>query len=59
MPGPGTRNELTLTPLQEGTLMSLIITYPSKEVRDMVLGSGMTKGMEASYARLERELLAA
>lgn len=59
MPGPGTRNELTLTPLQEGTLMSLIITYPSKEVRDMILGSGMTKGMEASYARLERELLAA
>ncbi len=57
--GPATRNELTLTPLQDGTLLSLLITYPSKELRDMILGTGMTKGMEASYARLERELLAA
>lgn len=59
MPGPGTRNELTLTSLQGGTLMSLVITYPSKDVRDMILGTGMTQGMEASYARLEREVLAA
>jgi len=58
-PGPATRNELTLTQLREGTLLSLLITYPSKEVRDMVLSTGMTTGMEASYARLERELLAA
>lgn len=58
-PGPSTRNELTLTPVQEGTLMSLLITYPSKELRDMILGTGMTTGMETSYARLERELLAA
>ncbi len=59
MGGPATHNELTLTPLQEGTLMSLLITYPSKELRDMILGTGMTKGMEASYARLEQEVLAA
>lgn len=59
MDGPATRNELTLTPMREGTLMSLLITYPGKELRDMILGTGMTKGMEASYARLERELLAA
>lgn len=57
--GPSTRNELTLTPLHEGTLLSLLITYPSKELRDMILGTGMTKGMEASYLRLERDLLAA
>ena len=57
--GPATRNELTLVPVQEGTLLSLLITYPSKELRDMILGTGMTKGMEASYARLEQELLAA
>lgn len=57
--GPGTRNELTLSALPEGTLMALVITYPSKEVRDMILGTGMTTGMEASYARLEREVLAA
>ena len=57
--GPPVRNELTLVPLTEGTLLSLVITYPSKELRDMILGTGMTTGMEASYARLEREVLAA
>lgn len=56
--GPATRNEMTLTPMHEGTLLSFVITYPSKEVRDMILGTGMTKGMEASYARLEQEVLA-
>ena len=58
-PGPSVRNELTLVPVQGGTLLSLVITYPSKEVRDMVLGTGMTTGMETSYQRLERELAAA
>jgi uncharacterized protein YndB with AHSA1/START domain len=57
--GPSVRNEMTLTPVKEGTLMSILITYPSKELRDMILGTGMTKGMEASYVRLEREVLAA
>ena len=59
MPGPGTRNEMTLTAVPAGTLLSLVITYPSKEVRDMILGTGMTKGMEASYTRLEQGVLAA
>jgi uncharacterized protein YndB with AHSA1/START domain len=58
MPGPGTRNEMTLTAVPAGTLLSIVITYPSKEVRDIVLGTGMTAGMETSYARLEREILA-
>jgi len=58
VPGPATRNELTLSALPAGTLMSLVITYPSKDARDMILGTGMTEGMEASYARLEREVLA-
>jgi uncharacterized protein YndB with AHSA1/START domain len=57
--GPATRNELTLTEVPDGTLLSLLITYPSKELRDMILGTGMTTGMEASYARLERDVLAA
>ncbi|MBW7932901.1 MAG: SRPBCC domain-containing protein [Gemmatimonadaceae bacterium] len=57
--GPPSRNELTLTTVPGGTLMSLVITYPSKELRDMILGTGMTAGMEASYARLEREVLKA
>jgi uncharacterized protein YndB with AHSA1/START domain len=56
---PPTRNELTLTPVGAGTLLSIIITYPSAEVRDMALGSGMTDGMERSYLRLEDEILAA
>jgi uncharacterized protein YndB with AHSA1/START domain len=55
--GPATRNELTLTPVQAGTLLSIVITYPSKELRDMILGTGMTTGMEASYARLEHDVL--
>lgn len=59
VPGPATRNEMTLTEVPGGTLMSLLITYPSKELRDTILGTGMTEGMEASYARLEREVLAA
>jgi len=48
-----TRNELTLTPQESGTLLSVVITYPNAEVRDTVLATGMTDGMETSYARLE------
>jgi uncharacterized protein YndB with AHSA1/START domain len=59
MAGPGTTNELTLTPVGAGTLLTLIISYPNAEVRDLVLGSGMTQGMERSYVRLEEEVLAA
>jgi uncharacterized protein YndB with AHSA1/START domain len=57
--GPDSINEMTLTPVEGGTLMSLVITYPSAEVRDMALGSGMTDGMEMSYARLEAGMLTA
>ncbi|PKQ17583.1 MAG: ATPase, partial [Actinobacteria bacterium HGW-Actinobacteria-8] len=54
---PSTTNEMTLTPVTGGTLLSIVITYPSAEVRDMVLATGMTDGMEMSYARLEAEVL--
>lgn len=54
--GPATTNELTLTPVEGGTLLTLVITYPDAEVRQMVLSTGMVAGMEASYARLESEL---
>lgn len=51
-------NELVLTPQPGGyTRVEVRITYPSKEVRDAVLGTGMVDGMEASYSRLEREAL--
>ena len=56
MEGPSTHNEMTLTETPHGTLLSLVITYPSKELRDTILATGMTGGMEASYARLEEEL---
>ena len=59
MEGPGTTNEMTLTPVSGGTLLSLLITYPSAEVRDIVLATGMTDGMETSYVRLEEELAGA
>lgn len=58
-PGPSTRNEMTIVATQGGTLLSLVITYPDKAMRDMILGTGMTTGMETSYARLEREVLSA
>ena len=59
MDGPPATNEMTLTPVEGGTLLSIVITYPSAEVRDMVLATGMTGGMEASYARLEARVLQA
>ena len=55
---PATTNELTLTEVEGGTLLSLVITYPNAEVRDTVLATGMTDGMEASYARLEDQVFA-
>lgn len=51
--GPSSTNELTLTAVEEGTLLSIVITFPDAEVRDTVLATGMTDGMESSYARLE------
>ncbi|MES2521617.1 MAG: SRPBCC family protein [Gemmatimonadota bacterium] len=57
--GPSVRNELTLVPVEGGTLLSLLITYPTPELREMILATGMTTGMEKSYQRLEQELLAA
>lgn len=57
VPGPSTTNEMTLTALAEGTLLSIVITYPSLELRDQILATGMTDGMEASYRRLEEVVL--
>lgn len=59
MDGPPSVNEQTLKPVDGGTLLTLVITYDSKDLRDIVLGTGMADGMEASYSRLEREVLAA
>ncbi|MDY0908033.1 SRPBCC family protein [Microbacterium sp. CFBP9034] len=56
---PSTLNDLNLEEEDGATLITLLIEYPDKETRDMVLATGMTDGMEASYARLERTLVAA
>lgn len=56
MPG-ATTNEMTLTPVAGGTLLTLLITYPNVELRDTVLATGMTDGMEESYRRLEADAL--
>ncbi|MFN7916337.1 MAG: SRPBCC family protein [Vicinamibacterales bacterium] len=40
-----------------GTRMTAIVRYPSREVRDAVISSGMEKGAGVSYDRLE-DLLA-
>jgi uncharacterized protein YndB with AHSA1/START domain len=50
---PATLNEMTLTDVEGGTLLSLVITYANAEQRDAVLATGMTDGMETSYKRLE------
>ena len=42
----------------EAQEVEVFIEYPSKEVRDIVLATGMVSGMETSYARLERVMAA-
>jgi uncharacterized protein YndB with AHSA1/START domain len=51
--GPSSTNELTLTPVEEGTLLSMLMTFPDSTVRDTTLATGMTDGMETSYSRLD------
>ncbi len=57
--GPSTLNDLQLYEEDGATLLTLLIAYPDAETRDMILATGMTEGMEASYARLEETVLAA
>ena len=54
--GPGTTNEMTLTSRGGGTLLSLVITYPDRELRDTVVDTGMVDGMEYGYSRLDAML---
>lgn len=56
---PSTLNDLNLFEEDGATLITLLIEYPDKDTRDMVLATGMTDGMEASYARLENTLIPA
>ncbi len=54
--GPVTTNDLQLYEEDGATLLTLLVEYPDAETRDMILATGMTDGMETSYARLESVL---
>jgi uncharacterized protein YndB with AHSA1/START domain len=59
LPDPTPDNHIvtTFTPDGKGTLLTMRMTLPNAEVRAAMLATGMDKGMEASYERLEREIL--
>ena len=52
-PGEEAVNTLVLDEADGVTTLSLRCRYPSTEVRDMVLASGMESGLQVSYDRLE------
>jgi uncharacterized protein YndB with AHSA1/START domain len=54
---PATTNDLSFDEVDGVTLLTLLVTYADAAQRDAILATGMTDGMETSYARLERELL--
>ncbi len=56
---PATVNDLQLYEEDGATLLTLIIAYPDAATRDTILATGMIDGMETSYERLERDVLAA
>ncbi|MDP4334325.1 SRPBCC family protein [Curtobacterium sp. A7_M15] len=58
-PFPANVNDLQFDEADGVTLLTLRITFPDREQRDTILATGMTDGMEASYQRLEREVLTA
>jgi uncharacterized protein YndB with AHSA1/START domain len=49
----GSVNTLTLTESNGRTTMTVLCRFPSKEVRDMVIESGMEAGMQDAYDLLE------
>jgi len=55
---PGEQTETMILDEQGGkTLLTLTLSYPSKEARDAAIASGATSGLAAGYAKLD-ELLA-
>ena len=53
MQTPDNHVETTFSPDGDGTLMTMRMTLPDAKTRAMMLASGMEKGMEASYVRLD------
>jgi uncharacterized protein YndB with AHSA1/START domain len=56
MPDPTPDNRIVTTFVADGagTLMTMRMSLPDAETRRAMLATGMQRGMEASYARLER-----
>ena len=52
-PDAGSLVTAVLTEENDKTRLTVTAEYPSLEVRDMVIGTGMAKGAAASYDRLE------
>lgn len=52
-PTPDNHIETTFEPDDSGTLMTMRMTLPDAQARAAMLATGMDKGMETSYARLE------
>jgi uncharacterized protein YndB with AHSA1/START domain len=52
-PDSGSLVTAVLTEENKKTRLTVTAQYPSLEVRDMVIGTGMAKGAAASYDRLE------
>jgi uncharacterized protein YndB with AHSA1/START domain len=52
-PEPGSTVTVVLTDERGKTRVSIVARYPSQEVRDIVLGTGMERGAAISYDRLE------
>jgi uncharacterized protein YndB with AHSA1/START domain len=50
---PDNRVETTFAADGEGTLMTIRMTLPDSQTRAAMLSTGMERGMEASYVRLE------
>jgi uncharacterized protein YndB with AHSA1/START domain len=53
-PTPDNHVVTTFVPQGSGTLMTMRMSLPNAEMRQAMLKSGMDRGMEISYARLER-----
>jgi len=57
-PTPDNHVETTFEPDDGGTLLTMRMTLPDAATRAQMLATGMEHGMEASYVRLENEVLA-
>lgn len=53
-PTPDNHIETTFVPDGNGTIMTMRMTLPDAQTRAMMLATGMEKGMEDSYVRLEK-----